>query len=656
MGYSAQHCGTCGAAADESRTAARAKSEFLALLGHEIRTPVTAVVGMVDLLRALPLAQDVREVVDGVHRATHSLNVMIDDLLDLARLETGQLELCEQPYSLRDLLEEVSHPLQQQAREKGILLLVGVAPELPAGVIGDVDRLRQELANLVGNALKFTDRGEVVVTAAGSDDGRLLIVVSDTGRGLDDNDRSRIFAPFVQADSSAGRRYEGAGLGLAVAARLVARMGGTIEVTSEVGRGSEFLLQLPLVAAPPDAALAATATATAAEPALAGQRVAVAAPSRRSTEVLMWILAAAGAEVVPTGLAEVIERVPDVDAVLWCDDPHDPAAAGRAEAVMAALGPNRRAIMLSTTDPRTGVVVRRGGPALLTAPITLRRLVAAVNRERTGVRGAPIRVPELPSGRVLLAEDNDVNRGVFTRMIEMLGVECDAVGDGAAAVTAVLEAPGGRHYDLVLMDVQMPGMDGLEATRRIRAAGNDIAILALTATALRGDRERCLAAGMNAHVSKPITLPELRRALEPYLAPDAPLTPAAQPVATPPVSSAPSVDLSRLRELEEQLEDVALVVATVSTYLAELGRRRSALADALGRCDRDAVRAAAHTLKSSSALLGADSLARLCARVEEQAEAGAVAELTSLVADIDEAAAGAAEDMARYVAAAAPPG
>jgi signal transduction histidine kinase/CheY-like chemotaxis protein/HPt (histidine-containing phosphotransfer) domain-containing protein len=628
-------------AADEAVSAARAKSEFLALLGHEIRTPVTGVVGMVDLLRALPLAQDVREVVDGVHRSTQALNVMIDDLLDLARLETGQLDLNEQPLSLREVLEDVSHPLQEQARQKGILLLVGVAPDLPLSVIGDADRLRQVLTSLLGNALKFTDRGEVVVTAAPDGDDQLLIVVSDTGRGLDSHDRSRLFAPFVQGDSSPGRRHEGAGLGLAMAARLVERMGGTIEVVSEVGWGAEFVVRLPLVIAP----AVAPAEPEPPEP-LAGQRVAVAAPSRRSAQVLAWILAAAGAEPVTTDLAAVVAQAPDVDAVLWCDDAHDPTAGSRAEALIKALGPSRRTIMISATDPRTGVVAPKGGPALLTAPITLRRLVAAVNSERTGVRGAPIRVPRLPGGRVLLAEDNEVNRGVFKRMVELIGVECDAVADGEEAVHAVLDE-GARPYDIVLMDVQMPGMDGLEATRRIRSAGVGVPILALTATALRGDRDRCLEAGMNAHVAKPITLAELRQALAGYLAPEA-LTRVASP-------GAATVDLGRLYDLENQLEDRPLVVTTVSTFLAELGNRRAALADALGRQDRDALRAAAHTLKSSSALLGADSLASSCAQVEERAGAGAADELASLLADIETAATGTAEVMARYVAEAGRP-
>ena len=602
-------------------TATDAKSQFLALLGHEIRTPLTTVVATVDLLRAQPMQQDVREIVDSVYRSIHGLRTLADDLLDLARLETGDLRVRHQPLEPRVVLEAVVEPLQQQARRKSILLLSAPAPELPVAVLGDPDRLRQVVTAVVGNAVKFTEAGEVVVTAAPDGDDAYLITVSDTGPGIADPDRTRIFAPFVQADSSASRRHEGAGLGLALAARLVACMGGTIDVRSQPGAGAEFLIRLPLQAAPQQPPRPA--------PPLHRRRVGVVAPSPRSTLALSWLLRCAGAEPVPMLLAEVAGRAGEVDTVLWCDDAHDPDAVGRADAVGAALGPDGRSLMISTTDPRTGIVRK---PGVLTAPLLLRRLASALNHERTGVRGAPVTVPRLGGGRVLLAEDNDVNRTVFRRMIQLLGVECDTVPDGSAAIDAAL---GDTPYDLVLMDLQMPRTDGLEATRRIRATGSATPILALTATALHGDRERCLEAGMNGHLSKPITLPELRAALEPYLA----------------AESAP-LDLGKLRELEAQLDDRALVVTTVNTYLEQLDGRRTAMTEALRARDHDALRYAAHTLKSSSALLGADPLAEACAQLERSAIASSSeTELTALVADVEDAVAGAMRLMAGYLAA-----
>ncbi|MFI5935902.1 ATP-binding protein [Actinoplanes sp. NPDC051494] len=613
--------------------AAEAKSQFLALLGHEIRTPVTTVVATVDLLRAQHLQQDVREVVDSVHRSVHLLKTLTDDLLDLARLETGSLEVERGPVPLRPVLEGIIEPLQQEARSKKILLLAAPAPDLPEAVLGDADRLRQVLTSVVGNAVKFTEAGEVVVTAARDGADAYTITVSDTGPGIAEPDLRRIFAPFVQADSTAARRHEGAGLGLALAGRLVECMGGTIEVESEPGRGAQFRIRLPYEPAPiqPD---------TDSRPQLARRRVAVVAPSPRSELALTWLLISGGADPVPARFDDVIAGIAGVDTVLWCDDAHDEEAVHRADAVAKVLGPNGRALMISTTDPRTGLVRK---PGVLTAPLVLARLVATLNQERTGVRGAPVTVPRLEGGRVLLAEDNDVNRTVFKRMIELLGVECDTVADGAAAVEALL---GPATYDIVLMDLQMPRMDGLEATRRIRAAGDLTVVLALTATALQGDKERCLAAGMNGHLSKPITLPELRAALEPYLARE----PESDPGPEPPVPEDP-VDLEKLHELERQLEDRALVEITVNTFLAQLDGRRTALAEALRNHDHDALRATAHTLKSSSALLGADPLAEACARVERNATAGtSEEELAGLVESVENAVAGTVRVMAGYLA------
>ncbi|MCA2213950.1 ATP-binding protein [Jidongwangia harbinensis] len=627
---SVEHRATAAGAAGGPDQAEQAKSQFLALLGHEIRTPVTTVVATVDLLRAQPLPQPVREVVDSVHRGVHGLKALIDDLLDLARLETGTLEIQQVPVSLRPVLEGVLEPLQQHSRRKGILLLAAPAPDLPPVVLGDPDRLRQVLSGLVGNAVKFTERGEVVVTAERDGDDGYVITVSDTGPGISDADRERIFTPFVQADSSAARRHEGAGLGLALVARLVDRMDGTIDLRTAPGEGSQFRIRLPLHHAPDQPVRSDP-------PPLTRRRVAVVAPSPRSTLALSWLLTSSGATPVPADLDKVLRHLPDVDTVLWCDDAHDPEAVRRADSVIEVLGPQGRALMISTTDPRTGIVRR---PGVLTAPLVLSRLVSALNLERTGVRGAPVTVPPFGSGRVLLAEDNDVNRTVFQRMIKLLGVECDGVADGAAAVDAVL---GDGRYDVVLMDVQMPGTDGLEATRRIRAAGNTTPILALTATALQGDRERCFASGMDGHLNKPITLPELREALVPYLAEPEPEEPEEPP--------AEALDLSRLLDLEEQLDDRALVVTTVHTFLDQLDGRRAALTTALRAQDRDTLRATAHTLKSSSALLGADPLAEACALVEKAAHAEtAEPELTALVGQVERAMAGAVRVLAGYLA------
>ncbi|MBN1173540.1 MAG: response regulator, partial [Micromonosporaceae bacterium] len=621
----------------EARAIAAAKSEFLALLGHEIRTPVTGVVGMVDLLRSLPLDHKVREVVDGVYRSTQILKCMIDDLLDLARLETGSLELDHRPCSVRGLLESVAEPMQEQVRSKGILLLAATDPETPTTVITDPARLRQVLTSLVSNAVKFTDRGEVVITAEQIADDRLLITVVDTGSGLSSRDQERVLAPFVQGDSSVSRAHEGAGLGLAIAARLVARMGGTIAIDSEPGRGSEFRVLLPVTIA--DTVEPVTALVPGAD------RIAVVAPSGNSTRALSWIIMAAGGTAIPCDLATVTAKPPEADAVLWCDNARSPEAAERAEQIIDALGETGRAILLSTTDPRGGGVVQ--GAALITAPITLRRLVALLNSERSGVRGAPIPIRPISGGRILLAEDNEVNRDIFRRMIELLGLECDTAADGEAAVRL---ATGKRPYDIILMDVQMPHIDGLTATRQIRRAGVRTPILALSATALPGDEERCTAAGMDAYLPKPITIPELREALAAYLE-----APGSATYHTPETPAHPRVvperiDLGTLHGLEAELADRPLVVSTVSAFLAQLDGRRTALSQALERHDRETLRTTAHTLKSASALLGAQSLADACATIEQRANLAPERELLALVEDIERASINAEMTMAAYLA------
>ncbi|SDT46754.1 hybrid sensor histidine kinase/response regulator [Actinoplanes derwentensis] len=482
-------------------TADDAGNRFLTLLSHEARTPVTTVVAAVELLRAQPMEQGLREIVDAVHLSAQAMETLIDRMLDLGKLEAGRLRLADEPVEVEKLLADVVQRLQRDARGKGILLLAASAPAMSPLIQGDFQRLHQVLDAVVGNAVKFTADGEVVVLAETTGDEMYAVTVSDTGPGITESQRARIFEPFTQADSSRNRSHEGAGLGLALASRLVAEMGGTIGVQESPGGGALFRIHLPL--------RPVAHTGRAARP-LDRRRIAVVAPSDRSTRALSWLLAGAGADVVPADFATVTAPLPGVDTVVWCDDAHDPEAIRRTDLVVKAVGPQGRSLMISATDPRTGVVRK---PGVLTAPLVSTRLIAALNQERTGVRGAPVTVPPLSGGRVLLAEDNDVNRTVFRRMIELMGVTCDAVPDGTAAVEAVLS---GTCYDVVLMDVQMPRTDGLEATRRIRAAGSRTPILALTAT-VSADRDECLAAGMDGRLSKPITLPELRAALARYL-------------------------------------------------------------------------------------------------------------------------------------------
>jgi PAS domain S-box-containing protein len=668
-------------ARDQALATSRAKSEFLATLSHEVRTPMSGIVGMVDLLLSLPLDRDVREVVEGVRLSADALTSMLNDMVDLARIEVGRLQLDEVPFDLRALLDGVAETLGSRARQKSLPMVVQVAPDTPACLLGDDARLRQVLLNLVGNAVKFTDTGEIVVSAGprtggpGGRDGRHLVIdVVDTGPGIAPEAMARVFDPFVQEDASIARRHGGSGLGLAITARLVRLMGGRVEVDSAPSLGSRFRVDVPLRLPEPGevpnrsgAGKARAVEARAVEaravearaveagaveagdagdgtPAhrmgrLVGRRMLLAAPGApRSAAALTAILRAEGAIVaevtgdLPTAVRAARQAGQAVDAVLWLDDARDAGVRARVAGLAQAVHPGAPVLLLSRTDPPRG---HPSGVAVLALPVRPDQLIDAVRGTVAAVPERPAAVQPLPGGRVLLAEDNDVNRAIIGRMLELLGMTRDEVRDGAAAVEAALAG----HYDVILMDIQMPGTDGVEATRRIRAAEQDrhTPIIALTANAMGGDRETYLAAGMDDYLAKPMRLTALRALLERCLA-------------RPPAAAGPDLDESRLTELREHLQDVALVVSTVELFLAELPGRCTAVTEAGERLDRVALRTAAHTLKSTSALLGAAAVAGLCERLETTADDGDPADLRALAATMVPTAARAEVAMRRYLA------
>jgi PAS domain S-box-containing protein len=633
------------AARDQALATSRAKSEFLATLSHEVRTPISGIVGMVDLLLALPLEPDVHEVVEGVRLSADALTAMLNDMVDLARIEVGRLQLDDAPFDLRQLVDGVAETLGSRARQKGLALVVRVAPQLPAQLLGDDARLRQVLLNLVGNAIKFTEVGEIVLnvevgagpTGAGPAP-ELSIEVVDSGRGMAPDALDRVFEPFVQEDASTARRHGGSGLGLAVTARLVRLMRGRVAVDSAPAVGSRFQVVLPL--RQPGVAVPAARPDR-----LAGRRLLVAAPGvARSAAALAALLRGEGATVdvlAADPLAEVLTRQQQrepVDAVVWVDDARDTRVRARAAGVANALnppatdpaatdptgprtagadptGPGRAAtvVLLSRTDPP-----RRhpSGVTVLALPVRADRLLDAV-RGITPVPDRPVPIEPLPGGRVLLAEDNAVNRAIIGRMLDLLGLRWDSVSDGAAAVAAAST----QRYDAILMDVQMPGTDGVEATRRIRAAESDrhTPIVALTANAMGGDRETYLAAGMDDYVAKPMRLATLRATLQRYVAPALEV-------------SAADLDAARLADLATQLQDAALVSSTVELYLSELPGRCRTITEAGERLDRGSLQAAAHALKSASAMLGATAIADLCERLMTVAEDGTAADIRALTA------------------------
>jgi PAS domain S-box-containing protein len=386
------------AARDCALEASRAKSEFLANMSHEIRTPMNGIIGMQSLALTASSEEDGNGYVEAAQHSAYALLAILNDILDLSKIEAGRLEIHSAPFSLRHFINDVVQLVRPRAREKGLELVCTLSEATPDTLLGDALRIRQILTNLLGNAVKFTDRGRVELRVdsrpAAPDRLQLDIAVADTGIGIRPEHQGVIFEAFRQADSSTTRQYGGTGLGLTISARLVAMMGGTISVESTPGQGSTFRFTVPCRFAPDDS---------------------VTAPAR--------------------------------------------------SIALAAQGPSKKL-------------------------------------------------------RILLAEDNPVNQRVAQRLLEKRGHQVSIAGDGRQALQAVMEAP---PFDLILMDVQMPTMDGLEATRAIRRIEsperNAVPIVAMTAFAMKGDRERCLAAGMNGHLSKPINPTELCATVEGFAAP-----------------------------------------------------------------------------------------------------------------------------------------
>ncbi len=592
-------------ARDAAEAASRLKSDFLSTLSHEVRTPISGIVGMVEVLLTLPLDEDVLEVVEGVRNSAEALAVQLEDLLDLARIEAGRLELRPAPFDLRDLVERSVQVFGRQARNKHLVLVSGVAGDVPGQVVGDLNRVRQVLLNLVGNAVKFTEVGQVVldVTASGPDE--VTLTVSDTGPGLPEDARELLFSPFVQVDPSTDRRHGGFGLGLAICSRLVALMEGRIGVESPPGEGARFVVVLPMPAAP-------TSAGETSRSVLLGQRVRLEATPSGAADVLRRNLLDAGAALVGPGH--------DAEAVVLLDEsaPGEPSHLR----VRPTVGSHERLVVLSSTNEPGAAPgdLPADAPVVLALPVTTARLSRALLGD-TGPRSAP--VDPFPGGRVLLAEDNEVNALLLGRMIGLLGLTCDTVSDGSDA----LELLRHHRYDIVLMDVHMPRVDGIAATRTLRAGEGTghTPVLALTASAAAEEEQRCLEAGMDGFITKPVGIAQLRSALAPFVEPAAP--PSQPP---PPPPGPPMLDPGRLDDLVDQLGDVELVRETVAAYLEELEPRTRAIADAVATGDRDAFRLLTHSLKSSSAMLGAVAMSQHCAGAEAVASTATPEEMAGL--------------------------